>query len=104
MMYELEGRAFLSLYVANAIEQASIPSSWGMLGYMALMSKLHRIVFFGKGPSASNFSCKSDVSRMFDLNFVTRGERKKSTNCQIFSVGPPLPDTMPLPFGANKDL
>ena len=47
---------------------------------------------------ASNFWMKSVVSFIYDLmNNVVGGVRKLSTNCDIFSVGQPLADTMGLP-------
>ena len=77
-----------------------IASMMTMFVYRLHTSIETKILSGGTFPKSNISKIKCDVSLRYDLIFGINGFRKKSTNCEILSVGHSLADTIGLPGGA----
>ena len=75
------------------------PSWFGIFVYRLGTSSVTSIQFGGSVPSDLSMYRKSEVSLMYDFMFFTFGCKKWSMNCEMRSVGQPLPETIGLPGG-----
>ena len=79
----------------------AIPSSFGILVYSEVTSKVPIMLSGNSVSIASTFLMKSEVSFTNDLLSFTIGFIKMSTKADILSVGQLFADTMGLPGGCS---
>ena len=75
----------------------------GMFVYKLAMSRVHNSMF-GIVLKSWRILIIWVESLIYDLDSGTNGPMKWSTNWDIFSVGPPLPETIGLPGGLFMSL